>query len=76
MNDDEKMKLIYELKKEGIIDDYGNIDTIELAETYGQAEARNILKEITFHDLYKTYTIEECYKIGKTILQEIGRAHV
>lgn len=63
--------LIQELQEQEIIDEYGNIDEIELTETYGEPEADNILKTISFNEIFKTVEVDKLYERAISCVQDI-----
>ena len=63
--------LIQELQEQDLIDEYGNIDEIELKETYGELEADNILKAISFNAIFKTIETDKLYERAISCVQDI-----
>ena len=63
--------LIQELQEQEIIDEYGNIDEIELKETYGELEADNILKTISVNEIFKTIETDKLYERAISCVQDI-----
>lgn len=63
--------LIRELQEQDLIDEYGNIDEIELTETYGELEADNILKAISYNEIFKTVEVDKLYERAISCVQDI-----
>ena len=63
--------LIQELQEQDLIDEYGNIDEIELKETYGELEADNILKAISYNEIFKTIETDKLYERAISCVQDI-----
>lgn len=63
--------LIQELQEQDLIDEYGNIDEIELKETYGELEADNILKAISYNEIFKTVEVDKLYERAISCVQDI-----
>lgn len=63
--------LLQELQEQDLIDEYGNINEIELIETYGELEADNILKTIPYNKIFETIDLDKLYERAITCVQDI-----
>lgn len=71
MNEEEKKEFIKQLKKEEIIDKYGNVGVTNFIKKHGFAKYDSFDREFSQKDIYETFTIDELFDVARWINEDI-----